>query len=125
MIVKSCDVLIGVCGNCVSGKTTLVEGLTAMGYRAVNIPQEHSVSKKFWKRKNPDFLVVLNCSLETAQKRRRISWGEERLKAQHERLTNAIENCDLYLPTDDLTIPEMLLTTVEAVRRKCGCCEKN
>lgn len=111
--------LIGVCGNCVAGKTTLVEGLTAMGYRAINIPQEHSVSQNLWKRRNPDFLVVLTCSLETARKRRNISWGEERLDLQRKRLRTAIENCDLLLATDDLTIPEMLLKTVTAVKNKC------
>ncbi len=116
---KSTDCLIGVCGNCVSGKTTLVEGLNAMGYKAINIPQEHSVAKTFWTRKKPDFLVVLNCSLETARKRRNISWGEERLEAQRKRLAHAIENCDLYLETDHLTIPEMLWITVATLKENC------
>lgn len=92
-----------------------------MGYKAINIPQEHSVSKNLWKRKQPDFLVMLTCSLETAQKRRNISWGKERLELQRKRLQTAKEYCDLYLPTDDLTIPEMLLKTVTAVREKCSC----
>ena len=116
---KPTDCLIGVCGNCVSGKTTLVEGLKAMGYQAVNIPQEHSVTKKFWMRKQPDFLVVLICGLETAQARRNIAWGEERLVKQRERLAHAIEQCNLYLETDHLTIPEMLWHTVAAVKKYC------
>ncbi|OWZ83610.1 hypothetical protein [Natranaerobius trueperi] len=109
--------LIGVCGNCASGKTTLVDGLLAMGYQAVNIPQEHSVSKTLWKRKNPDFLVVLICTLKTAKKRRNISWGEERLRVQRKRLSDAIQNCNLYLPTDDLTIPDVLLKTVASITK--------
>ncbi len=90
-----------------------------MGYRAVNISQEHSVSQNLWKRKAPDFLVVLTCTWETAKQRRNISWGEERLRLQEKRLKTAVDNCDLLLPTDNLTIPEMLLKTVTAVKQKC------
>jgi len=110
--------LIGVVGNCASGKTTLVNGLTAHGWRAVNIAQEHSAAPKLWQRKNPDFLVCLSCTLETAKKRRKIAWGQERLDDQWRRLANARENCDLFLPTDDLSIDQVLATVMGAVKEK-------
>lgn len=107
--------VIGVVGNCVSGKTTLVEGLTARGYRAVNIAQEHSTAPRLWQRKNPDFLVCLSCTLETARKRREIFWGQERLDEQGRRLAHACEHAHLRLATDDLTIQEVLETVLHAV----------
>lgn len=99
------DLLIGVVGNCVSGKTTLVAGLKEKGYQAVNIPQEHSVTPRFWRKFNVDFLVMLSCTLATAQTRRKIPWGQVRLDRQAAILADARANCQLYLPTDDFTIP--------------------
>ena len=107
--------LIGVVGNCAAGKTTLVNGLTEHGYRAVNIAQEHSIVKHLWQRKNPDYLVCLSCTLATAKNRREIYWGQERLDDQWQRLAHARAHCDLYLPTDDLTIEEVLQTVIENV----------
>lgn len=109
------DLLIGVVGNCVSGKTTLVQGLNASGYRAVNIPQEHSIVPKFWRKLNTDFLVVLSCTLTTAASRREIPWGQERLNAQAIRLADARANCQLYLPTDDLSISEVLQQVIREI----------
>jgi deoxyadenosine/deoxycytidine kinase len=107
--------LIGVVGNCTAGKTTLVRGLLAAGFHAVNIAQEHSTAQRLWQRKNPDFLVCLSCTLETAQKRRAISWGQERLNDQWERLSHARAHCHLYLPTDNLAIEEVLAKTISSL----------
>jgi hypothetical protein len=109
------DLLIGVVGNCVSGKTTLVAGLKEKGYQAVNIPQEHSVTPRFWRKFNVDFLVMLSCTLATAQTRRKIPWGQVRLDRQAAILADARANCQLYLPTDDFTIPEVLEQVIQAV----------
>lgn len=109
--------LIGVAGNCVSGKTTLVDGLRRLGYKAVNIPQEHSTAAKFWRRFQVDFLVVLSCNLESAKARRRIPWGEERLRQQVKKLADARAHCQLYLPTDERTINEVKQIVVAAVER--------
>ncbi len=108
--------LIGVVGNCVAGKTTLVQGLKALGYLAVNIPQEHSVAPKFWRKLNVNFLVLLSCTLETAKQRRHIAWGQERLEQQAIKLSDARAHCQLVLPTDDLSIEQVLNTVVEAVQ---------
>ena len=107
--------LIGVVGNCTAGKTTLVSGLHSSGYRAVNIAQEHSSAPRLWQRKNPDFLVCLSCTLETARQRRDIGWGQERLDEQWCRLSHAREHANLYLPTDGLSIAEVLSRVIEAV----------
>ncbi|MCW3491278.1 hypothetical protein [Dethiobacter alkaliphilus] len=107
--------IIGVVGNCASGKTTLVKGLNELGYRAVNIAQEHSTAQKLWQRKNPDFLVCLSCTLETAKKRREIYWTQQRLDDQWERLAHARANCHLFLATDEMTKSEVLRAVVEVV----------
>lgn len=111
------DFLVGVVGNCVAGKTTLVQGLKHNGYRAVNIPQEHSVAPRFWRKLNVDFLILLSCTLATARQRRRIPWGQERLDAQAIKLEDARSHCQLYLATDNLTIEQVLLTAIAAVTR--------
>lgn len=112
------DLLIGVVGNCAAGKTTLVQGLQRFGYRAVNIPQEHSVAPKLWCKLQPDFLVLLSCTLHAAQQRRAIAWGQERLDAQTRQLADARAHCQLALPTDNLTIDQVLQTVIAAVEQR-------
>ncbi|MGI6357192.1 MAG: hypothetical protein ACOX2K_00600 [Bacillota bacterium] len=111
------EFLVGVVGNCAAGKTTLVKGLTATGYKAVNIPQEHSVTPRFWRKLNVDYLVMLSCNLATAKRRRRIPWGQERLEAQAAKLADARANCQLYLPTDHLTIEQVLQAVIAAITK--------
>ncbi len=79
-----------------------MESLKSLGYQAVNIPQEHSVSPRFWRRVNPDFLVYLSCTLEVARSRRKIPWGQERLDEQWAILTDAREHADMRIDTDPL-----------------------
>ncbi len=117
--------LIGVVGNCTSGKTTLVEGLRSLGYHAVNIAQEHSTAPCLWRRKNPDFLICLSSTLETSRRRREIYWGQERLNDQWQRLSHARAHAHLYLPTDNLTVTEVLATVVAAVEQKKAGCVQN
>ncbi|MDW7652235.1 MAG: hypothetical protein SCK29_13365 [Bacillota bacterium] len=117
--------VIGVVGNCVAGKTTLVSGLTTRGYRAVNIAQEHSTAQRLWRRKDPDYLVCLSCTLQTAKKRREIYWGQERLDDQRARLAHARQHCDLYLPTDEMEIEAVLETVITAVNEKDKMNEKD
>lgn len=106
---------IGVVGNCVAGKSTLVEGLKGLGYQAINIPQEHSVSQRFWRRVKPDFLVYLSCTLEVARSRRKIPWGQERLDEQWAILSDARENADLRIDTDPLGVEEVLEIVLRAL----------
>jgi thymidylate kinase len=92
-----------------------VESLKKRGYKAVNIPQEHSVSKKFWRRLNPDFIIYLRCSLDVARERRKIQWGQERLDEQWDILSDARENANLFIDTDDLGREDVLGMAVEQI----------
>lgn len=107
---------IAVVGVCASGKTTLVEGLKREGLKAVNVPQEHSCVKELWRRLHPEtnILIMLDAKYETTKRRRpTITYGPDRLEEQHKRLSRAREQCDLYLPTDDLGIEEVRQTVLK------------
>lgn len=113
--------LLAVVGNCASGKTTLVNSLNQAGYRAINIPQEHSEIKRLWKYKKPDLLVLLSCTLETAKTRRpTFAWSQKQLEVQGQRLKIAREECNLYLVTDSLTRTEVFERVVELLEREAG-----
>lgn len=109
--------LIAIVGVCASGKSTLVNGLKARGYNAYNVAQEHSCIKKFWNRWRPDFLIMIDAGLLAIQKRRMVTWNEERLAVQHERLRDAREHADLYIQTDALHEEEVLEMVINFVRR--------
>ena len=110
---------IAVMGVCAAGKTTLAGGLTRMGYIAYSVPQEHSFVKRLWEKQHPDanILVLLDARYESTKRRRpEISYGPERLQEQRLRLVPAREACDLLLPTDDLSVEQVLETVVNWVQ---------
>jgi chloramphenicol 3-O-phosphotransferase len=103
-----------VVGPDAAGKSTLVAGLTALGYNARSCAQDHSQVPDMWRRlSRPDFLVFLDASLETIAQRRAIDWGQDRLDILHARLSHARAHCDLYLNTDGLT-PDDVMGRVRA-----------
>ncbi len=111
--------LIAVVGNCASGKTTLVSNLTARGYNAINVPQEHSQVRRLWRHKKPDLLVLLRCSRETAVKRRpEFAWSAQQIEEQYRRLAIARDECDLYIDTDNLTREEVADCVMDFVKQK-------
>lgn len=112
--------LIAVVGVCTSGKTTLVNELRDLGYNAVNVAQEHSHVPYLWSLRRPDFLVLLDCTYETARKRRLIYWGADRLEEQRKKLAHARQHCNLFIQTDDLTIAEVRQRVVQAVEGLYG-----
>lgn len=105
-----------VVGVCASGKTTLVNQLKEWGIDAHNVAQEHSGIKTLWKRKQPDIVIMLDATLASIRRRRHVPWGEERLIVQRERLQDARENADLYLPTDSLTKEQVAQQVAAFVR---------
>lgn len=107
---------IAIVGVCAAGKSTLVQGLCASGYDAYNVAQEHSCIKEFWKRRNPDLLIMIDATLKAIKQRRLVSWDESRLTVQHNRLRNAKEHADLYIQTDLLTKAEVLTTVINFIR---------
>jgi deoxyadenosine/deoxycytidine kinase len=111
-------VKVVVVGVCASGKSTLVRALRGLGIDAHNVAQEHSGIRQLWKKKNPDMVVMLDATIPVIRKRREVYWGEERLIAQRERLTDARRNADLFIQTDTLNRNEVLQLVLERVGRK-------
>ncbi len=107
---------IVIVGPCAAGKTTLVRGLWARGFRGARIvAQEHSGVSDLWKmRGQPDVLIYLDAHIGTiAARQHRADWTLEYLGEQHRRLQSAGAACHLYLPTDDLTIEGVLKRVIE------------
>ncbi|MEX2160323.1 MAG: hypothetical protein WD751_00255 [Anaerolineales bacterium] len=105
---------IGVVGPCKSGKSTLVRGLMQAGFEAIQIAQEHSFAPRMWQQiANPDLLIYLHCDYETSVERG-IHWTREEYLDQQPRLTNARQNADLEITTDDQR-PEEILERVLAL----------
>lgn len=111
---------IMIVGVCAAGKTTLVEKLREKGYRVETVSQEHSSNPYLWKRQEAFFLVVLDCDLETARKRRQRDIPPNRFMAQKEKLQKAREECDLLLSTDGLTVEESARIIEEAYKKGRG-----
>ena len=111
--------LIGVVGFCAAGKSTLIAGLTRLGYRTRHIAQEHSYVKDMWKRlTNPDVLVFLDASYATTCQRRKLDWTEADWQEQQHRLRHARENADLYLDTDNLSAEQVLDRVQKFIKRR-------
>jgi cytidylate kinase len=101
--------LIGVVGVCAAGKSTLIKGMEARGFRMRHIAQEHSYVKDMWKRiTNPDVLIFLDASYHLTVERRRLNWTEADWAEQQRRLSHAREHADLYINTDSLSIEQVL-----------------
>jgi cytidylate kinase len=111
--------LIGVVGPDAAGKSTLIEGLTRLGYRTRHIAQEHSFVKDMWQRlTKPQILVFLDVSYPASRRRRKEDWTEADWLEQQRRLSHARANADLYLHTDELSIEEVLAQVVEFISRR-------
>ncbi len=109
---------IMIVGVCAAGKSTLVQRLREMGYIVETVSQEHSSNPFLWKRREPFFLVVLDCELGTARERRQREIPENRFLVQKNKLKKARENCDFFLRTDSLTVEESAQRILEAYRGK-------
>lgn len=104
---------IMVVGTHGSGKSTLVNGLEAMGYSAFSFAQEHSASPRVWRRRNPDVLIALYCSYDTLVQRRGIQWPKRLWLRQLYSLGDAWAHADIRMQTDMLT-PDELIARVAA-----------
>jgi len=115
------DLLIGIVGPCAAGKSTLIEGLTRLGYRTRQIAQEHSYVKDMWQRlTNPDILIFLDAAYATTIQRRKLDWSESDWQEQQRRLSHAKEHADLYVETDQLSVEDVLNTVIEFVHAHNG-----
>ncbi len=110
--------LIGVVGPCAAGKSTLISGLTRLGYRSRHIAQEHSYVKDMWQRlTKPDVLVFLDASYPITCQRGKLDWTIAEWQEQQFRLRHAREHARLYLDTDTLSAEQVLERVVEFVRQ--------
>lgn len=101
--------LVGVVGPCGSGKSTLTKALEERGFRTRHIAQEHSYVKDMWQRlTDPDVLIYLHVSYETAAARKALRWKPAEYQEQLRRLRHAREHADLVIDTDEL-LPEELV----------------
>ena len=113
------NLLIGIVGPCASGKSTLIAGLTRLGYRTRHIAQEHSYVKDMWQRlTNPDILIFLDVAYPTTCQRRKLDWTESDWQEQQHRLSHARAHADLYLDTDKLAVEEVLNKVIKFIRNK-------
>lgn len=105
---------IKIVGPCASGKSVLTAGLRKLGYDARSAAQDHSYVPDMWQRINPpDILIYLDVTLKAAHERGRrgTGWTQAYLDEQHHRLRHARQHCDFYLPTQDLTVEQVLAQT--------------
>ena len=110
--------LIAIVGPCASGKSTLGRALRAAGYQAKTPVQEHSHITNLWQRSHPDLLIYLDLDFAALQLRRpKNHGGPARLAEQHQRLTHAYEQCDLYVDTSNLTPEEIQKKVFEFLQK--------
>ena len=91
-------------------------GLHAQGFAAARqVAQEHSGIRDLWALPGrPEVLIFLDAQPATMNRRQgRSDWTAEARADLVNRLERARRECDLYLPTDDLTIPQVLETVVQ------------
>ena len=106
--------LIGIVGPCGAGKSTLITGLEAHGYRCRHIAQEHSYVQAMWQIiTNPDLLIYLHASFENSTARRKLNWRHADYDEQLRRLAHARQHAELVIDTDGLSIVQVLARVLE------------
>jgi deoxyadenosine/deoxycytidine kinase len=106
---KSDQPRIGVVGPCGSGKSTLAQKLKAYGLEVREIAQEHSFAPAMWQKiSHPDILIFLDVSYQSATIRKEFNWTQGEYSEQLKRLQHALNHCDIYIHTDNLTTTEVL-----------------
>ncbi|MFO8037233.1 MAG: hypothetical protein R6U57_11460 [Anaerolineales bacterium] len=101
--------VIAVVGPCAAGKTTLISGLSAHGYPARHVAQEHSFVPDMWKRMvDPDFLIYLDVSYHVSNQRSGYQVKKSIFQKEADRLQHAREHADLVINTDELSPNEVL-----------------
>ncbi len=87
----------------------MIGGLQRAGYSCRHIAQEHSYVPYMWQRiTNPAVLVFLDASFAVCTARRRLNWTELDFQEQLRRLEHARQHADLVVPTDNLSIEQVL-----------------
>ena len=111
------EILVGVVGPCGSGKTTLIEGLEAHGYRARHIAQEHSFVPSMWRNiTNPNVLIFLEVSYPATKIRKKFNWGVNEYEEQLHRLRHAYKHADLRVETDQRAPEDILVEVLDFLK---------
>ncbi len=110
------EFLIGVVGVCASGKSTLIKGLTALGYNCRHIAQEHSYVQDMWARiTGPDILIYLNVSYAKTMERKSLNWTIVEYDIQLSRLQHAREHAQIHIDTDPLSPEELIILAIKEI----------
>ena len=113
---NSKTLVVGVVGPCASGKTTLIHGLSALGYNAKHIAQEHSYVSDMWQRiSKPDILIYLDVSYPLTIVRRKMDWSIDEYYEQIRRLNHARQHADFYVQTDQLSIDDVFSSVFDFI----------
>lgn len=91
-------VIVGVCG---SGKSLLAEKLSAAGFDARPVAQEHSLVASLFLKSEPDAVVYLEAADATVAQRKQSGWEPSLLKEQRRRLGLARQKAVIVLATDE------------------------
>ena len=112
--------LVKVAGTSAAGKSSLVRGLRARGMNARSAGQEHSRVPDMWQRLNPpQFLIFLEANLEAQRTRRLdVTWTQERLQMERERLSHARAHADLHIETSECPKHEVLNRALHFLRKR-------
>lgn len=112
--------LIKVVGVSASGKSTLVAGLRQAGYHARPVSQEHSHLADLWQQfETPRVLIYLDNDLENQQRRRPdVTWDQQNLQVEQERLAHARQHADLHINTTNLGSEAVLQIALAFLQHK-------
>lgn len=108
---------IVVVGPCASGKSMLADALRQRGYNAHAAAQEHSYVPAMWRMTKPSHLIYLDVTLENIKRRRQVSWGQDYLDDENQRLAHARQHADMVIDTDKLSaeaVIQQVLTFLQA-----------
>ncbi len=75
--------------------------------------------QSMWRRIcHPDLLIYLDAQAPTIRSRLQVDWEQAFIDEMHRRLTDALQNADLVLETDSLTIDQVLNRVVEFIQAR-------
>jgi GTPase SAR1 family protein len=107
-----------VVGPCASGKSTLVERLTAAGFDAYVCSQEHSEIATLWQHLGPDAVIALDVDLATIRARRGADWPDTIYQEQRRRLAAAWRAANIIIDTSITSAEETLALARHALRQR-------
>lgn len=109
---------IVVVGPCASGKSTLVDALTDVGYQASACGQEHSDIPTLWRHTDPDIVIALDVSLEELRHRRGLDWPEFLWRTQQRRLDDARSHATWCVDTSTMSPSQLVPLVIELLESR-------